>query len=370
MLKINNLILSIVFCLSSVAVSNAETLKDPKTRDEDLSHTTVTASYRILPDGMYEYSYDIESPPENIGIIDHFSLDLSCSDTFSATAFSEPPIRMFKDSSPDGKHVPAQADGVMYHTYSLGISVYNEMYWGIDLKPAQTAKGYRLVSPVGPGEIRYTLDTVLDSDGWDYGLYAEDDPTVPRAEDFTVTGMITGPACPSKMETFPGTNKHEKESEEVNNLLSYSAPLKDRFHVEKGTKEVEFTIHYADNIDPKTFKVKPGRFKSMFDPKPGTRQTVVLPLDKRHWRTRVKFEARAKIYTKDKKGPSFGGWKNVDKTGEGKHQNKHRSRSLSLERQKDVDVFEIRTEEYKKKKHGSRYKHHDDHKNKRDGHHE
>lgn len=335
----------------------SEALKDPRTRDEDLSKTVITVKTNVLSNGYYEYVYDIQSPVDNKGIIRTFKIDVSCAHDFGSTSYTEEPSQYFKgDYSKDGQHIPLQAYPVYGFTARLAISEYNQLGWLVYMEPGKTAKGFRIVSPAQPGLRRYRLIPSMQPDGWDYNSYNEEDPTVPWIDDFTVTGIISGPACPDDIERYPGTNKHEKESQEINNLLTYSAPLKDRFHVEKSTKEVEFTIHYGDNIDPKTFKVEPRRFESFFSPKAGTKQTVMLPLDKRHWRTRLKFEVRAKIDGNDKRTPHFGG----QGFGEGRSKNKHSSGTLGLESMKDTDVFEIRTEEYDRKKHGSRYKHWDD----------
>ncbi|MDH5219049.1 MAG: hypothetical protein OEX19_15205 [Gammaproteobacteria bacterium] len=338
-----------------------EDLKDPRTRDEDLSKTVITVQTNILSNGYYEYLYDIQTV-DNLGLLSAFSIDVSCAYDFGSTSYMEEPDRYFTGNySKDGLHIPLQAYSVSGFTARLTISEYNQLGWMVYMKPGKIAKGFRIVSPAQPGLRKYELTPVMDPDGWDYNSYDENDPTVPWIDDFTVTGMITGPACPGDIGSFPGTNKHNKESEEINNLLTYSAPLTDRFHVDKDKKEVEFSIHYADNIDPETFKVEPRRFESLFTPVPGATQTVKLLLDKRHWRTRVKFEVREINKDKNKRGPSFGG-QGFD---EGRSKNKHSSGTLGLESMKDTDIFEIRTEKYDKNKHGSRYKHWDDkdHKN-------
>ncbi|MDH5546788.1 MAG: hypothetical protein OEZ43_14440 [Gammaproteobacteria bacterium] len=307
--------------VSSLAVS--QTLKDPKERDEDLSNTVVRVKVNSLPDGNFEYIYDVESPELNKGEIDTFTLDIGCDHSFSGVVFSESPSRMFRSMSQDGKHVPIQAYGVMYHTYALAVNAYNEMVWGVEIKPGQNALGYRVISSVGPGNITYKLKPIMEPNGWNFDLYPEDDPLVPTVDDFIVTGTVVGPKCPSHVEQFLGTNKNHKEPEDVNELLSYSSPLKDRFHVKKGTKEIELTVHYSEKMDPKTFNAEPGYIKHFFNPVPGTSQTVMLPLKKNgkdSKKAKFKFEARM-----------IGVATGKDKT--------------KADRMKDMDEFEIRIDD-------------------------
>lgn len=303
--------------------ANAEVLKDPRLRDEDISRSAISATYSILPDGMYEYLYTIESNKDNKGEIDTFKLDISCQDKFSPVSFSEPPTKMFENNSIDGMHIPVQHYGVMYATYWLSITGDNQLVWGVGIKPGETARGYRVISPASPGKLKYTLEPLMDADGWDYISYEENDPSVPWIEDFTVTGMITGPACPSKAEIFPGADRQRRESAETNSLLTYSAPLRDRFHVEKGIKEIELMIHYSDKIDPKSFKAVPGYIKHLFDPKPGTTQTVKLPL-KKNGKDTKKAKFKLEVHAVDAA-------RGKDKT--------------SFDRMKDKDEFEIRIDD-------------------------
>lgn len=54
--------------------------------------------------------------------------------------------------------------------------------------------------------------------------------------------------------------------------------------------EIILIIHYSPDIDARTFKVEPARggMRSMFNPEPGTSQTVRLPL--KEGRTKLKLE--------------------------------------------------------------------------------
>jgi len=301
MLTCKNYCTGLIVSLSCISLTFAEVLEDPRTRDEDLSNTRISSSYRVLPNGMYEYLYNIESPLTNKGEISTFRLDISCDITFPLAEFTEAARDSFTNSSKDGKHVPILADGVMYFTGLFGISVRNHLYWGVGIKPGDIAKGYRVISPVAPGKIRYALIPVMHVDGWDYLSFDENDPSVPWIPDFTVSGMIDGPACPSDTSAFPGSNKNEKESLAVNNLLSYSSPIRDRFHVESGTKNVSLTINYGKDIDPKSFKVEPAYLKHYFQPTPGKSEKILLPL-KNNDKTKIKLSVRPILEGENQKG--------------------------------------------------------------------
>ncbi|WP_018231199.1 hypothetical protein [Thioalkalivibrio thiocyanodenitrificans] len=115
------------------------------------------------------------------------------------------------------------------------------------------------------------------------------DEDVPWTDDFTVTGITTGPACPGEEYPDDGTEPDVRfpgspfrgQPDQLNELLTYSAPLRDQFHVEAGTHEFEMTIHYHETIDPRSFRVTPERnqLRRLFNPRPGTSETVRIPLE-------------------------------------------------------------------------------------------
>ena len=182
-----------VTILSSVY---AEELKDPRTRNETISNTILTATVNKRPDGMFEYIYDIESPITNKGIIRGFAIDLSCELDFGNVIFSDPIDPYSRKSlSVDGEHVPVQSYGVSGVTTTSRISVRNRISWGMYFKPGQIGKGIKLISPAPPDMRTYIITPSMQTDGYDYSGYDEDDPTLPWIENFTVTGSIKAPAC-------------------------------------------------------------------------------------------------------------------------------------------------------------------------------
>jgi len=154
----------------------------------------------------------------------------------------------------------------------------------------------------------------MDPVGWDYATHNPDeDPSVPWTADFTVSGITRGPACPGEEEfveppRFPGT-LYPNESEAVNAVLTYSEPLRDRFHADTGTMSLTLTIHYAEEIDPKSFRVLPAKhnLQRFFNPEPGASETVVLPLEEGKNKIQLQAKAKSLPRTKRKEGGMYGG---------------------------------------------------------------
>ncbi|MBN4080642.1 hypothetical protein JYT31_03155 [Beggiatoa alba] len=324
---INSLgMLMVVLFLSTYAY--AQVLKDPRMRDEDISGTIVSVKVTLLPSGLYEYVYDVTSPETNKGRILDFGIDIACSQNFGAFAYPEPPAPYFSgDFSGDGKHIPIQAYGVKGFTGLMSISKDNKIGWLVAMDPGDIAKGFRIISPAPPGPRTYKLFPSMDTEGWDYDTY-EEDPDVPWTPDFTVYGTITGPSCLLTPPTEPPADRYAgngHESAEINDLLTYSAPLRDRFHVSDGTTVYAMTLHYGKNIDPKSFKVAPGKLRDLFNPVAGTSETVQLPLSKK--KNKFKLKVRL-VKSKDKADDDID--KDDKKKGKGKT--------------KDKDTFEIRVD--------------------------
>jgi len=118
----------------------------------------------------------------------------------------------------------------------------------------------------------------MDSVGWDYPEL-EEHPEIPWVDDFTVKGMIDGPACDTSKPAplFAGSIRG-LETEETNQLLTYRQPTRDRWHAAPGEESFTLDILYSDKVDPKSFKATPGWARKYFHPAPGTEEKVVLPL--------------------------------------------------------------------------------------------
>lgn len=288
--------------LSGTALAQTTTLHDPRLRDEDISGTQVNVSVQRLPSGIYEYRYDLVSPATNKGEISNFAVDAKCALDFGQINFQESSDPKFRiDASRDSQHVPLQ----VYHVEDAtgqtlagpaSISFDDKIVWFLAMTPGDKVSGLRVLSPAPPGPRQYQLTVAMDTAdlapdgiGYDYSEELANDPATPWIQDFSVTGLITAPACafapPEAQPVFPGNGD---ESAAINNLLTYSAPLRDRFVVGPDVTTLAMTIHYSPDIDPKTFKVEPGWARKLFNPQPGQSETVVLPLD--HKRDLFKLE--------------------------------------------------------------------------------
>lgn len=291
--------------LSVVSQAEAATLKDPHLRDDDISATEVTTNIGRNQQYHYVYTYNIKAPLENTGRILTFLLDISCPDVVDSRGFN--PETYPSDASPsmsnDGKHTPVAIDAPRGEAGIFGISVNNEVHWLIGINPGGDALGLQLISPYPPGDRAYQF---IPSDNyrteeWDYSNITEDDP-VPWIPDWTVTGITTGPACPG--EEYPdgddSNNRYDGtpfagEPQQLNQLLSYTAPLRDQFHLPAGSHEVEMTIHYAENIESRTFRVTPekNQLRQLFHPRPGTSETVRIPLEP--GKNRIELQAQSRF---------------------------------------------------------------------------
>ena len=301
--------LSVVLLTCSVLQSthaSESSLLDPRERDEDISATNIQVSISALENGFYEYLYDVESPEENKGRILTLSISAECSEDFGDITFPEPPTeKWLGNRSQDGNHVPLQA----YPAYTAegnidssapSITGDNRVLFGLAINPGESVNGLRILSPAPPGLREYRLDvsmavTDVTPEGyrWDYGSVDAEDLSVPWHHDFRVSGMIEGPDCrlasepPPDDARFPGTSQGFG-TEQINELLTYSEPLRDRFHMPEGTEILTITIHYHEQIDPETFRVQPAWARRLFNAEPGTSETVELPL--RHHRNRFQLE--------------------------------------------------------------------------------
>lgn len=203
--------------------------------------------------------------------------------------------------------------------------------FALDLVPGNTANGLLLVSPYGPKLRTYWLrPDFMVNEQWDYPEDAEEQSDIPTADDFTVTGVIHGPACPGEETEEPEPDLFDGsvspwQTDEANALLRYSSPLRDRFERPNGN-ELLVHIYYAENIDASSFKVEPARngIRRLFNPEPGADEEVRIPLDK--GLSKLKLSVRATLA--DKGMPRKG-----------------------LDR--DVDVFEFREQEADVTKNGA-----------------
>ena len=315
--------IKIFLLLFIVQGANAVERKDASLRDEDISNTIISVDVQQRDDGLYEYIYTVESINNNKGNISRIFITLSCDASFepvSLPSSNGKPGYLGDVQAVTGSYTPAAIQADYGAASSFGLTVNHEALWGTRILPGQKRVGLRLISPAAPGMRSYLILPWLHYDER-YWILPEDGSPVPSARDFAITGMVAGPGCPGVTEPpetalYPGTG-YRVEPDNINALLRYRTPQKDRFHVPVGTKETTLHIFYDKSIDAKTFKVQPAWLKHYFNPIAGTNEQVTLPLKKA--RNKIKLS----VHT-------------IKATGTTRKENK------SHHSYKDTDVFEIR----------------------------
>lgn len=299
-------IISICILLLANHSASAAELLDPLLRDDDISATAVNVAVSRDNAGNYIYLYSLSAGETNTGKVLSFVLDIACEDPVDAGGFNPQDYQTSrsKDLSEDIPHVPAAIDVPYGQAASPTITVDSLASWGVALNAGEDAEGLKVVSPRPPGDRAFKLVPSVDYrwDEYDYEavMGVVEPELIPWTDDWTVTGVIAGPACPGQeypddgdgSPRFAGTLVRS-DREDTNELLTYSAPLVDQFGVEDGASSVEMTIHYAENIDPKTFRVTPASLglAKLFHPEPGGAETVTLPLTS--GKNRIQFQVKA-----------------------------------------------------------------------------
>lgn len=305
--------------VSASLTAQGQELKDPHTRDEDISHSQIDVQISRDSTGLYHYVYTVVSNMANKGTISGLEIDLWCDLPKEPVTLPELGAAEghLGNLSFDGQHIPAVVRATCGSAFDYGISSHNTADWGLLLKPGQKSSGLEIISPAPPALRHYSLWPSMNADGWNYTDEMAEDPNVPWVPDFVVTGQIQGPSCGTLEELFLGTS-NPSENPKVNSLLAYGVPLRDRFHTT--ADELTMTIHYSPDIDPTHFHVEPANYRHYFHVAPGTVETVTLPLVKS--KNKIKLQAQAR-------------------NGPGRARDKSEDESAS---RNDVDVFEIRVD--------------------------
>ncbi len=270
----------------AAGTAHAGELKNPLDRDEDISGAAVEVDVQLNEDGFYEYIYTIRNPESSKGTIGGFGFGLGCSQEFGESGLpAQDDGQRFNIGAggEPGERKPRTPAIVRAGKGIYGITRGGAVQWGVHIGPGESWRDMRVISPVEPGLRRYRLDPEIDTNPeiWDYAsLTKEEREQAPSTTDFRVTGMIEGPACPGvtpppEAPRFAGKSPGP---EEVNDLLTYSEPLRDRLRVDRDQRSLTMTIHYDERIDPETFRVQPAAARRHFDPEPGGRQTLEVPL--------------------------------------------------------------------------------------------
>lgn len=260
---------------ASVAIASAEDLKDPRTRDIDISHTRVDVSVEQLPSGFYDYVYSLSSPLENKGTITSLGIDISCDEAQDAYDFPEPPTPLRWTYAASGMHAPVQIYPSPTGSSYMTLGNDNEVLFSTFSEPGEAHTGFRILSPHPPVDRSYELRVHWTTGDYDYSnLTDEEWDQLSTRDEFWVTGMTKGPGCsalPEPPALFPGTGNHPDE-----HLLQYAAPMQSAFHTDADS--VTFDIHYADDMIAESFKVEPAWARRFFNPLAGSHQVVELKL--------------------------------------------------------------------------------------------
>lgn len=172
----------------------------PRNRDEDISNTTVSVDWAMLPDGNYAYTYTIESLIENKGEVLNFGIDMSC-DNPSPGTLGYQAIRSF---SRDGKHILLEInEGVTHPILAAKITAENRVAWFLGLSPGKSRSVQTIISKEAPILRRYRIRPAWDTANWGYALYSPGDTSIPRMKDFIVTGTVLAPRCSTDTSPIP-----------------------------------------------------------------------------------------------------------------------------------------------------------------------
>lgn len=255
----------------------AETLKDPRTRDDDISATDVSVEVKRVHGDFFEYVYTLTAPALNKGTISSFAVDLTCPHPAPQVIFPEPPTTYPWDYvSKDGYHAPFQPYPSPTGAAWMLMSLENQLSFLMTTEPGEQHTGYRVLSPFPPMYRLYTLEIGWRTGEYDYeNLSKEELSALPIRDDFYVYGVIEGPGCSSDAtpsQLFPGTGEEPDDD-----LMAFEAPLRSAFHTTEDV--VRFRIHYAKDIDPASFRVIPESAKGLFNPVPGESEEVFFKLE-------------------------------------------------------------------------------------------
>lgn len=324
--------LSLAICAGS---SSAEELKDPRTRDENISGTVVSVDVAQQGDGLYRYVYSLQSPASNLGKVAGFSVDISCPGA-PATDLGLP---MADSSSDDGNHLAVTMEAEYGNAYFPRVDAINSASWGTQLRPGNSITGLRIYSAEPPADRTYEIIPAMRTAGWAYTEDTEGDPTIPWIEDFTVTGTTQGPKCPTDGTgdgggdgKFAGTRV---EPFQINALLTYDSPDSDPVNV---NGSITLKIHYHAGVDPDTFEAKLNgkSVKELFTPKPGKSESVRID-ELPEGRSKLRLSTMG-IISGNVKGNSEQHRKD---TKECNPSIENRARQPDEHKSKDTDVFHI-----------------------------
>ena len=256
----------------------------------DLSEVRLDVDYALGADGLWRYHYTIHNG--STSILESLFIDLSCydgteiSDDISSSGqgdgYLDPSRYPGIERLREGVHVPARIEAAYGSAFRWGITMGNEAFWYTKTNPQSSDDGLVLTSKGRPVARNFRI---MPHPPLPEGDDDEHYPHLEEEEDYNLYGLVMGPSCHESTDIpdddhpdpiFAGTPPREVG---VNHLLTYSEPLQSRFTVAASENRIAMTVHYADEMDPDTFRVEPGWARELFSPKPGRSETVILPLN-------------------------------------------------------------------------------------------
>lgn len=262
--------------LLSFASHASQELKDPRTRDNDISRTSVDVSVTRTESGFYQYVYTLTADEANMEVVTDFIVDIACEEPAPEVSYPEPPTSLRWDyASRDRKHAPVQIYPSPTGSAWMSLGVWNRINFSVNMDPGEFHTGFRILSPYPPVDRPFQLRPNWTVGNYDYSdLTDEEWDQLPIRDDFWVEGMTKGPGCspaPEPPALFPGTRNEPDED-----LLQYAEPDRSAFHTDEDTLVMD--VHYADDLLPESFKVEPAWARKLFTPVAGAHQRVELKL--------------------------------------------------------------------------------------------
>ena len=244
--------------------------------------------------GVYTYSYSINSGSTNLGEIPGFSVDIVTKGTVDP---SPDPDLTSDDSFIRENFAPTRTIPVGLESpegWAVGVGITGVVGWGITVPPfplltiipGQTMEGFIIRAKAPPGPRKFEIDPVFDTTC--FPADAEFRTDLPQPDDYTITGETIGPVLPVELALIDGKGQRS----DVNAFLRYSNPTKTTVTLLAGVKTFELAVFYGSTIDPASFRAdlnreiitpkftaSPGGFSVVrLDLKEG-RNTLVLSVD-------------------------------------------------------------------------------------------
>lgn len=255
--------------ISSLA-SAQESIPDGLLPNPLITHTTLNVDLSYNPaNGVYTYSYSINSGTDNLGEIVHFDVDISTKRRLAPV--NDPDL--INDERFNANLTPSGSVPVGTQTPSgwmSAVSIHGLVMWGsidepFSIFPGQSKSGFILQSKSPPGPRKYTIIPYFDASDPDFPPDADIREDLPAESNFVVTGSTIGPVLAEELILFDGKGQRPID---VNEFLIYSNPTQARTELPAGVRSFDLIILYGKTSNPGTFKAELNRLdiSSKFKP--------------------------------------------------------------------------------------------------------